>query len=174
MTPRFSQKSWCLNALIIAVSMLSMPLASAEDETFRVIVTGGKDKPFDHLQLFNQQLRYLVGSPNLSERYIECLNCEDLDKGIAVKDLTYYVLQDRQDHFVFLEAWREVQRKMFSETFTISFDAKPPGGPLCEGYVSPPCAPRPFCVSMGGCSKQASPLPCKKCDPLISEMNKKK
>ena len=157
----------CVRVLVVAVSMFSISPVNASDESLRVVVSAGGDTPAKQLRAFHDRLKEIVGTQALSDAYIECANCQELDQPIpAVKRLTYYYLRERaMDQISFSMAWLDVQRRKPSPTFSIQFDAEQPSGALCEGYVSPPCAPRAFCASMGGCSKQAAPYPCKKCDP---------
>ena len=155
-----------LCALVLAGSLAAAPSASAEDESYRAIVFGGKKDPVEHVKAFNETLKRITGQQNLSEAFIECRNCAELEEVPAkVKTLIYYFLRSKPaSQAAIWQAWSEVEASSPSSTFTLTFDAEAAPGSLCEQYVSPPCAPRAFCQSMGGCSKQATPLACKKCD----------
>ena len=110
-----------------------------------------------------------VSPRSLSDAYIECDRCEALMQGKQVSELNIYVLQERsEDIGKVARAFRSAtvgNPPGDKATFTMLVDAIQPAGPVCSDKMY--CKSRPFCVSMGGCSENLSPLPCKICDGIL-------
>lgn len=151
------------------VGVVSTP-ANAEDDPMHVVVKGlgTNAKAKKRLTRFHAKLLGEAGTVTLSDAFIECKNCEDLENPAKdVTELQFWIQSDRAG--VSLGQFGAALTKAAARSadgdpaLKLLVDFEPPPDPACP-YPGPLCKARAFCASMGGCSENAFPHPCKICD----------
>lgn len=152
--------------VLILSAALSVSKVHADDDLYRVYVVGGgsADQAKKRLRRFHKELIEEVKPLTLSEAFIECRECKDLFGEDVVTTVQIWIQKDDARNtlgHIGAAFWRAYPIR--GSGYTMTVDETPPPDPACA-YPGPLCKSRPFCQSMGGCSENASPYPCKICD----------
>lgn len=118
------------------------------------------------LKSYYQALQKIVGTSNLEEQQIGCVECKSLlDGTLPVPDtLTFiFFLEHVGDMPAFESAMARVQSMPIRNLgFVLTFDAQPPPSAFCTKPI-PTCFPNPTCVSTDSCDQNRSAPGCQRC-----------
>lgn len=162
------KKTWLIvvQAAVLSAALIGANAATAGDESVHFVVLGGGEskEANERLQLFVLNLQKEVYPATLSGAYIECALCDDVFEKPGTVRLDFYILQELESESTkqLTRAFEKTKAAKNSNDFKMTSDKIPPDGPDCNGLPSP-CNPRPFCTSLGGCSKRPHPYPCQAC-----------
>jgi hypothetical protein len=118
----------------------------------------------DRLKAYYAGLQQLVGTNNLEEQYIGCLECAQFGTGVPPTKLTFIFFQQHsKDLYAFMTAWKRVQASALgTPNFTLTFDNEAPPSAACGAPV-PTCYPIPTCVMTSYCDANRAQIGCQPC-----------
>ena len=116
------------------------------------------------LKAYYQAMQSLVGTNNLEEQFIGCIECARLSSGPQPSRLTFVFHREHKvDLYAFVTALEKVQATSARHAgFRVDFDSPMPQAPVCPA-APPICWPNPSCTSTGGCDANRAQAGCQPC-----------